>query len=223
MNRNPPIIGPNGTSECRRCGTCCRKGGPALHLDDRPLIEGGTIPLRCLYTIRRGEPAYDAIRGAVLPVASEIIKLMGSGDEWTCTFYDEAERHCCIYSDRPLECRLLKCWDTRDLEKLYETDRLTRKDLLEPVAGLWDLVADHEMRCGYERVGALAARVRAGNDDALMAAVREAVNYDAELRRLLIEKSLCDPQILDFLLGRPLEIIIESTGLKLRPKDDRLP
>jgi hypothetical protein len=29
---------------CRRCGTCCRKGGPALHREDRHLVVDGLIP-----------------------------------------------------------------------------------------------------------------------------------------------------------------------------------
>ena len=79
------------TRTCRRCGTCCRKGGPAFHLADRPLIEKGTIPLRHLFTIRQGERVKDPIRGVVRPVDTELIKIKGAQDTWTCTFFDELE------------------------------------------------------------------------------------------------------------------------------------
>lgn len=46
---------------CMRCGTCCEKGGPGFHQEDRMLIEKGRIPLKYLYTIRKGEFAYDKI------------------------------------------------------------------------------------------------------------------------------------------------------------------
>ena len=48
--------------ECRRCGTCCEKGGPALHGEDRPLVDRGQVPARCLFTIRAGEPVRDDMR-----------------------------------------------------------------------------------------------------------------------------------------------------------------
>lgn len=49
-------------THCRRCGTCCEKGGPALHTDDRMLIENGHIPARYLFTIREGEPVVDNVK-----------------------------------------------------------------------------------------------------------------------------------------------------------------
>ncbi|MDP4978618.1 MAG: YkgJ family cysteine cluster protein, partial [Desulfobacterales bacterium] len=140
------------TRACRRCGTCCRKGGPAFHLADRPLIEKGTIPLRHLFTIRKGERAKDPIRGVVRPVSTELIKLKGSANTWTCTFFNERDSSCRIYTGRPLECRLLKCWDTTDVEEMTDRESLTRRHLLEGVAGLWDLVAEHEARCSCEKL-----------------------------------------------------------------------
>ena len=48
-------------SECVRCGTCCGKGGPAFHHEDKMLIEQGIILSKHLYTIRAGEPVYDNV------------------------------------------------------------------------------------------------------------------------------------------------------------------
>ena len=45
--------------ECKRCGTCCIKGGPVLHSVDLALITEGVIRPDQLVVIRHGEPAYN--------------------------------------------------------------------------------------------------------------------------------------------------------------------
>ena len=137
----PP--GPDSSASvknCIRCGTCCEKGGPALHQEDRMLIEKGRIPSKYLYAIRKGELAHDNVKGRLMPVDSDIIKIKGKEGTWTCIFFDAHNKGCSIYSDRPLECRALKCWDTVELEKMYAGHRLTREDLVSKVEGLWDLI-----------------------------------------------------------------------------------
>ena len=101
-NRNSPRPGTSG-SECIRCGTCCEKGGPAFHQEDRCLIEKGQIPSRYLFTIRKGEFAYDNVKERLVPVESDIIKIKGKEDTWTCIFFDEENKQCSIYHDRPLD------------------------------------------------------------------------------------------------------------------------
>ncbi|MEZ4565785.1 MAG: hypothetical protein R2860_02065 [Desulfobacterales bacterium] len=48
-------------TSCQRCGTtCCRKGRPAHHLEDKACCwADGAIPLTALYTLRKGELARD--------------------------------------------------------------------------------------------------------------------------------------------------------------------
>lgn len=121
---------------CRRCGTCCKKGGPTFHQADQPLIENGIIPIRYLYTIRKGEWVHDPIRGSILPVNAELIKIKSKDGKGICTFYDDRNGTCQIYTHRPIECQLLTCWDTNALEAMYEKNRLSRRDLLANMAGL---------------------------------------------------------------------------------------
>jgi Fe-S-cluster containining protein len=199
---------PTATFTCRRCGTCCRKGGPAFHLADRSLIEEGTIPLRYLFTIRKGERVKDPIHGVVRPASTELIKVKGGANTWTCTFFNEQDSSCGIYSGRPLECRLLKCWDTTDVEEITARNCLTRRHLLEGVAGLWDMVAEHEARCSCEKLAEMMAHLKKERWEKTEKAVAELLNYDRHLRRLVVEKSRIDPEILDFLFGRPLEKIL---------------
>jgi hypothetical protein len=52
---------------CRRCGRCCRLGGPALHTADLPLILQGRLTPAELVTLRRGEGVTDNVAGTVGP------------------------------------------------------------------------------------------------------------------------------------------------------------
>ncbi len=215
MKSAPQNTSASEISSCQCCGICCKKGGPAFHGEDRPLIEKGIIQLRYLYTIRLGELVHDPIRGGLLPVNSEIIKIKSKADMGVCTFYVDQSEKCRIYADRPLECRLLKCWDTQAIEEMYERDRLSRKDILENVAGLWELVADHEKRCGYGRLGHLISKLKKGDKEHWTVELSESINYDSQLRQLVIEKCQIEPEMLDFIFGRPLEKTIMMFGLRL--------
>ena len=207
---------------CTRCGTCCQKGGPGFHLEDRLLIEKGVIPSRCLFTIREGELAYDNVKGCLMPMDSDIIKIKGKDDTWTCIFFDEKNKDCSIYSDRPLECRNLKCWDTRDLEKMYTSDRLTRKDLISEVEGLWDLIKDHQERCDYANIQQLIKDLdgsKTGNAQRELAAI---IRFDLEIRDLVVAKAGMDADMLEFLFGRPLIKTLKNYGIKVKQQGDKI-
>ena len=202
---------------CRRCGTCCRKGGPCLHIEDRPLVESGVIPLRRLFTIRQGEPAYDNVAGVIAPAVTDIIKLKGISDSSSiCCFYDAATKGCGIYAQRPAECRALKCWDSSEIERIYKGQRLTRRHLLSKVEGLGELVQDHQERCDYGYVAELAAQLKLSDPPSgAHGTLLELIQYDQSLRKVTCERTALDPQLLPFLFGRPLSFTIEMFQLKL--------
>ncbi|RTZ99493.1 MAG: YkgJ family cysteine cluster protein [Deltaproteobacteria bacterium] len=191
-------------NQCQRCGTCCQKGGPALHKEDAPLIEQGAILTKNLFTLRKGEMAVDNVRGYAAPLEAEIIKIKGQGRSWACCFYDPIAHTCGIYDARPVECRVLACWNTADIERMYAKDRLKRQDLLGTISGLWEVVQAHEQRCAYRDIEKLAARLKEGAHTDARAELNEMVAYDRHLRSLTVEKSGIDPAMLDFLFGRPL-------------------
>ncbi|WP_373500672.1 YkgJ family cysteine cluster protein [Desulfococcus sp.] len=211
----------NSTGGCRRCGTCCRKGGPSLHLEDRRLVDEGILPPAHLFTIRGGEPAHDNIRGGIHPVDGDLIKIRGAGDAWTCIYYDEVLKGCRIYENRPLECRVLKCWDTTEIEAVCLRDRLTRKMLLGGAEGLWELIEDHQARCGYNDLPNLLAGVR-DRDPAAVQELREKVLYDIHLRVLVVERGLVAMEMTGFLFGRPLVETLRPLGVACRMADGRL-
>ncbi|MCP4752849.1 MAG: YkgJ family cysteine cluster protein [Proteobacteria bacterium] len=201
-------------TECIRCCTCCAKGGPAFHLEDKHLVEKGIIPTRFLYTIRKGEPAEDNVKGGLTYMDSDIIKIKGKDNSWACIYVDLLNHNCAIYANRPVECRVLKCWDTGDIEAMYSKDRLTRRDLVSGVEGLWELIEDHQERCSYEKVRELLEASGGKLDGNSVNTVSDMVDYDSLLRRMVADKVQTDPNLLDFLLGRPMGIALKQLGLE---------
>lgn len=211
MSHKPAI------TQCQRCGTCCRKGGPTLHLEDQELVESGKIPLKQLFTIRQGEPAFDNVAGTIAPAVTDIIKLKGKSEgSDICCFYDDGSKGCSIYDDRPAECRALMCWDTREIQELYNCRRLTRRHLIAKVKGLWELVQDHQERCEYGYVAELAADLKRKSPQAQsQKKLLELIRYDESLRQITCEQAKLDREMLPFLFGRPLSFTIQMFQLKL--------
>jgi len=196
-------------TECIRCGTCCKKGGPCFHLADKHLIDKGIILSKYLFTIRKGELAYDNVRDELIPLTSELIKIKGKNGSGACIFFNESENKCDIYPNRPVECKALQCWDTREIEKIYLKNRLTRKDLLFDIEGLWKLVKDHQSRCAYEKIKKMFQQ-QDNNKNVMQKEILEMIRYDTQIRHLVVKKGGMDSEILDFLFGRPLTITIKS-------------
>jgi len=220
---SPAVLTPGSTiSECIRCGTCCEKGGPCFHIEDRMLIDKGKISSKYLYTIRKGELAHDNVKGRLQPVDSDIIKIKGKKDSWTCLFFDEIKKGCTIYDDRPLECRVLKCWDTHQLEKIYANTRLTRADLVSEIKGLWDLIQDHQARCDYNKIQSLINSLAGSKRNHVRRKLLEIIRYEAEIRNLVVSRGRLDPDMLDFLFGRPLTKTLKNYGISIHQEGNKI-
>ncbi|MCF8035982.1 MAG: YkgJ family cysteine cluster protein [Desulfobacteraceae bacterium] len=205
----------NAQTQCTRCGTCCEKGGPALHAEDLDLVMQKKIPAQDLYTIRRGETVHDNVSGELINTPQEIIKLKPAEHSAACIYYDAGQKACRIYDIRPLECRLMACWDTGPLEAAYEADRLDRDSVFGNLEWLMDLIRTHEEKCGYEMIAALAEK-RQFKDAGAGEDILEAVRYDAEMRRVVREKAGMGEGMLELIFGRPLEKTIPvQFGIKL--------
>jgi hypothetical protein len=90
------------------------------------------------------------------------------------------------------------------------------------VDGLWELVVDHERRCGYARIGEMVSMLKKRSDQCLIDDMSEIVHYDNNLRQLMVEKGLITADMLDFLFGRPLEQTIVMFGLRSFRKGGKL-
>jgi len=187
-------------------------------------VDSGKIALKWLFTIRQGEPAFDNVKGLLEPAASDIIKIKGADEnDATCHFLDQDQVACRIYEARPSECRALTCWDTQAIADLYGKDRLARTDLLSRLPGLHDLVAEHQERCSYSQVGKWADMIRQGGDRRQEAAAELSaiIRYDQSLRQVAVERVRMDPDLLDFLFGRPIATTLRAFNIKMIEKDSQ--
>jgi Fe-S-cluster containining protein len=208
-------------AHCICCGTCCKKGGPALHLEDRPLLDQGLIPREMLCTFRRGEPVHDNVAGKLVFLQEEVVKVRGKGNTWTCVFFEEESRSCNIYAQRPAECRALACWDHLEISRMYDKERLTRRDIVRSPSALWDLIETHEAQCSIEEFGRLTARVleSEGRDKEAAVSVAEMIGKDSAYRELFSNRIGAADDLLAFLLGRPLVLILPMFGLRAERRE----
>lgn len=207
---------------CKRCGSCCKNGGPALHEEDRELMELGVFDINDCVTLRRGEWAVDPRSGRPEPLEEEVIKIRGKVG-WECRFHTTDASSCRIYTGRPLECRLMDCEDDSVILNRFHEGRLTRYTLLGEDHPLLDLIAEHEARCGWEEIVQALKAISAGedNDGKREQAVLVAARFDDAIREAT-SKRLGEngTELLPFLFGRPLRQALRLFGFMI---DDLAP
>ncbi len=196
-------------TECKRCGTCCRKGGPCLHHEDRRLVVEGILKPSMLMTYRRGELAVNPDTRQLIRLESEMIKIRGKGLKSTCLFLNEEENVCLIYEKRPLECRILKCWDTEPVRNLFLKDLLTRIDLIPPGTILFNLVQKYEEAFPVEMIFEISQDIHAGHDSPADEPHMLADN-DASFRAEIMKALGISADELLFFLGRPVSTLLEG-------------
>jgi Fe-S-cluster containining protein len=207
-------------SQCKQCGTCCRKGGPILHLEDKTLLRAGHIPVQHLITIRRGELAYSPVTGDLRPTDRELIKTAGRGNDWSCCFFDDPTGHCSIYEYRPLECRLLQCWDTAPLEAVINRDTLARTDIIPADDPILPLIAYHDQECSCVRLFDLAATLNQETArKATVAGLTELVRQDLHIRSRAVTAFELPVAMELFYFGRPLFFLLRPFGLTIHEEN----
>lgn len=202
-------------THCIRCGTCCMKGGPTLHEDDVSLFTKGALKETHVYTLRKGEVVRH-LDDTLMVLEREMVKIKGIGEAWVCIFFDDDEKACRIYEDRPVECRALKCWDPRDLIEVMTRPSLQRTHLIDPGDGIRKIIEAHEERCAYETLELAAKGLRKPGSDKAVKKILDLLQYDHHMRPVLIEKLKLDPAAMDFLFGRPLTATIRMFGLRVK-------
>ncbi|MGW8194109.1 MAG: YkgJ family cysteine cluster protein [Desulforhopalus sp.] len=197
---------------CRKCGECCKRGGPALHRQDGKLIEEGKIPLTSLITIRKGELVQDPLAGGVRPASVELVKIIGTGNQWQCSFYDHQDG-CTIYSCRPVACSLLQCWDTRRILDIVERDTLCRLDIVKTHHPLAALIKKHDRLCPCTDL----ARIQTGIDKLTgdqKADLQALVRRDLDFRAKVAKDFNLSLALELFYFGRPLFQLLQPFGVK---------
>lgn len=207
-------------SECRRCGTCCIQGGPSLHLEDKDLLSNGTINLEQLVTIRKGEMAHFPLREEPEPIERELIKIAGKGKEWECVFLEQDEKLCTIYENRPVECRLLECWNTSELENVAGKNTLTRADIIAPEQPISEFIRIHELKCPVPAPDKIRMALSSEEEGAkVIAELTELVHMDLAIRAEAVGKFKIPLPIELLYFGRPIHIILNAHGLSVIEQD----
>ncbi|MFZ5425591.1 MAG: YkgJ family cysteine cluster protein [Thermodesulfobacteriota bacterium] len=199
---------------CRRCGQCCLKGGPALHLEDLPLLAAGVLKRARLMTLRAGEPVHENVAGKVTELDTEIVKVAGGGAGFACGFLDPRANACLIHENRPAECRALFCEDTSAIEGLYLRGRLTRADIVDTGGGLWELVEFHGQAFPAAMAASLARQAWDGSRRAIVT-LTDLVEAEQSFRRAFLDRTGVTPEELDFYFGRSLARICAPFGVTL--------
>ena len=205
---------PTTTTLCRRCGKCCVKGGPALHTQDLPLLESGIIPRRRLVTLRQGETVHENVSGGLSELKTEMVKVAGQGQGFTCGFYDYPLAACRIHATRPAECRALFCEDTAAIERMYRRELLARADILDTGGALWELIAFHDQAFPAAMAASLARKASEGQRRA-RESLLELAETEGNFRRAFLERTGTTPEELDFYFGRSLARICSPFGVRI--------
>jgi Fe-S-cluster containining protein len=202
---------------CIRCGTCCRKGGPVLHHEDKKILLHHQTVYAHLITIRRGELTYNPVSNLVEQAHREMIKVSGRGDDWTCCFFREEDTSCMIYAHRFLECRLLKCWQPEDIVGIVGQDILCRSDIINPGDPVLEIIGMHERECSLQEVKTLTDQVTTGKEHAeALRKLSGLVQHDASIRSHAFSDLGLKKEYELFIFGRPLPDILRDFGLSFR-------
>jgi Fe-S-cluster containining protein len=210
-------------TSCIRCGTCCTKGGPTLHAGDRQIILDGHIRTEHLITIRKGELAYMPPREELQPVQQELVKIAGKGSGWECLFLNKPMSSCMIYANRPLECRILKCWDTSHLLSVIYKDLLKRADIINPGDPLLKLIEVHEKKCAIQEMENILSSLSDKNDKSKsLKELAQLVQEDLFIRSRAVSEFALTLALEIFILGRPLFKLLSGRGILVQEKQGKI-
>lgn len=204
------------SKDCTRCGNCCVEGGPALHAEDLALFgANGVLDTADLVTIRAGERVKDQPSDSIIALEEEMLKIRGVASTWTCRFLNREGNLCRIYETRPQECRAYNCKDNSELTRIYHKDRITRRHLLPEGHPVLELVDEHDRRCSPARAEAICSDCVNNGDRSGLEELEEMLEYDRTIRVVMTDKGGIAENQLDFLFGRPLEILLRGLGVRV--------
>jgi Fe-S-cluster containining protein len=196
---------------CIRCGTCCERGGPTLHSEDRIFLQEGVLRPINLFTLRAGELAYHPLEERLIELSDDMIKIKSMDESSACTFYNAEQKACFIYEDRPLECRALKCWDTGDIEGLFMQDLLSRLDLCPKGSVIAEMISAYDRSFPPGRIyGLLSEAASPEGAQQTDPEIERMLSTDDAFRQKVVEALGLKEDELEFFFGRPVKSLIES-------------
>ena len=202
------------TKECRRCGECCRRGGPALHSGDLELLEDGILAPTDLVRIRKDEPVFDQIKGRVIPAAAEMLKLAGRNGSWCCRFFRADPPACSIHARRPLECRLLFCRAPEAVAAVAGRDLLPLALLPGIAPELLGLAAEFDRVFPFKDFNRTLAEAAAGRS--ALADLDSLLNRELAFRLRACREHHLPPAMEAAVLGRPFFLSAAAHGFSVQ-------
>ncbi len=197
---------------CDRCGSCCKQGGPALHTQDKHLLDNGFLQREQLITIRQGELAFQPFSHTPEPVNNEFLKLAGSKGSWCCQFYDNDAAACTLYGNRPVACGLFDCTAPEALLAITGKHLLSRHDIIAQDDPMRPLVTEHEQRCPCPDLVNLSQKI-ANNRNTTRTTLGNLVSVDLNLRARATRSHGLSVEQEMFYFGRPLFQLLQPLGI----------
>jgi len=78
------------------------------------------------------------------------------------------------------------------------------------------LIQVHQKRCDYGKIKKLINDLNGPSRDRARKKLVEIIQYDAEIRKLVVEQGGLDSEMLDFIFGRPLKKTLPNLGINIR-------
>ena len=172
-----------------------------------------------LVTIRAGELAYSNQTEELAPAPEELIKIRETPGSRTCIFYEKAGSRCAIYESRPAQCRAQECWNAAAFDEISRLTPINRKQLLEPIASLWEIIQRHEEKCSYSEFSRAIARLQATTGQTV-GEILDLLAFDHHVRGFIVEHFGVSSESTDFFLGRSLREGIVNHGLEIQEQPD---
>ena len=191
-----------------------------MHVQDKYLVHKNHLEKKYLLLLRSGEPVIDNITGNMQLLHEEMFKVRGKSDSnWECIFFNPENNMCGIYDHRPYQCRILKCWDTSEIEAKYNRERLGRKEILDRNSGLWELIVYYEQHCALSEI-INYCRDASHKNPIELPEIKEKIIFDRDFRKSFIHKTGADARMLSFYFGRPLEqiLVLLNRYIKMDPE-----
>ncbi|MBP8645923.1 MAG: YkgJ family cysteine cluster protein [Syntrophobacteraceae bacterium] len=204
---------------CVRCGECCRRSTPSLHLADLELLREGKIPWEKLYTIRRGEPVRAPDEDKLFHLLDERVKIREKPGTSQCIFLDTESNLCGIYTDRPIQCRAQVCWDPTIAAQFADEPYLTRGDIFQGVELLPDLMAEHDRRCAFGKLREAFRRLEETHGQSVDE-VLELLSYESHFRDFFSKQLSIPPDMLPLVFGRSFAHLVVLFGFRVEEGSD---
>jgi Fe-S-cluster containining protein len=204
-------------TDCIRCGTCCRNGGPVLHREDMDTLRNHHAEYAHLMTIRKGELTHNPVSNRLEHACEEMVKVAGKEDSWSCYFYREEDNSCGIYDHRFLECRLLKCWQPAEVIGIIGQRTICRSDIINHNDPVMDVIAMHERECSLQELQLLIDEASFGKGKAkALKKLSGLVQRDEAIRSYAFSDLRLRRDYELFIFGRPLTNILKDFGFAVK-------